>query len=146
MGLAVTHVDDIFHIGTDEFDREVMGKLKNAFDFGSEESEKFRYVGLNMHQKPDGVLIDQNHYVRNLELPDMNLVNDCNADIMPPVGQKEFRSAVGKLLAVGGQSRPDVCFDAKCLSTKFSKATKRDKSCFEENTEAPRNRHANVFS
>ena len=76
-GLAVTHVDDILHISTDEFNKDVKGKLKSAFDFGSEETEKFWYVGIDMHQNLEGFLIDQNHYVKNLELLNINVVKDC---------------------------------------------------------------------
>ena len=45
---------------------------------------------------------------------------------MDDEGQKEYRSVVAKLNCVGYQSRPDVCFEAKALSTKFGKATKGD--------------------
>ena len=51
--------------------------MKSAFDFGSEETEKFWYVGIDMHQNLEGFLIDQNHYVKNLELLNINVVKDC---------------------------------------------------------------------
>ena len=54
-----------------------MGQLKSAFDFGSEETEKFWYVGIDMHQNLEGLLIVQNHYVKNLELLNINVVKDC---------------------------------------------------------------------
>ena len=41
-------------------------------------------------------------------------------------GQTEYRSCVAKLLHIGFQSRPDVCFEAKCLSTVYGKAKKSD--------------------
>ena len=47
-------------------------------------------------------------------------------EVLNKGGQKEFRSAVGKLLNVNNKSRPDVCFEAKCLSMLFGKATKKD--------------------
>ena len=33
---------------------------------------------------------------------------------------------MAKILHISYQSRPDVCFEAKCLSTKFGKAKKSD--------------------
>ena len=41
-------------------------------------------------------------------------------------GQTEFRSIIGKIAHVGQISRPDVVFEAKALSSKFGKATRRD--------------------
>ena len=47
-------------------------------------------------------------------------------DVMDERGQKEFRSAVGKLLQVSYSSRPDPCFEGKALRMKYGKATKSD--------------------
>ena len=47
-------------------------------------------------------------------------------DVLCPDGQKIFRSHVARLLHVGYISRPDVCFEAKVLSSKYGKATKGD--------------------
>ncbi len=47
-------------------------------------------------------------------------------DIMDLEGQKVFRSHVARVLHVGYQSRPDVCFEAKAISSKYGKATKAD--------------------
>ena len=71
--------------------------------------------------------MDQDHYVEALEGPNMDTVTKCSMEeVMDDEGQREFRSAVAKLNCVGYQSRPDLCFDAKSLSTKFGKATKAD--------------------
>jgi len=45
---------------------------------------------------------------------------------MCPDGQAEYRSCEAKILYIGFQSRPDVCFERKVLSTKYGKATKKD--------------------
>ena len=104
-----------------------MKKVKAAFEFSEEEYMNFRYVGMNMVQKHNGISINQDHYIDSLELPDMEVaVNLKSEDILCPDGQAEFRACVAKLLYVGAQSRPDVCFEAKALSTKFGKAVKGD--------------------
>ena len=127
VGLAVTHVDDILHMGEDSFDNGVMQYVKKAFSFGSEEVAEFRYVGMNFRQVEGGVIVDQSHYVKDLELPDMEVCAGLDWDTeMSREGQREFRSVVGKLLSISVQSRPDVCFEAKCLSTLYNKATKHD--------------------
>ena len=129
-GIALTHVDDVLHGGTDKFEEEVMKTVKSSFKFSSEESEQFRYVGMNMFQRDNGILINQDHYVHSLELPDMEIARGQKSDEeLNAEGQTEFRACVAKILYVGFQSRPDVCFEGKCLSTKFGKATKSDLKC-----------------
>ena len=128
LGVAVSHVDDVLHGGGRTFHKQVMEPLFNKFKFGSHENTEFRYVGMNFSQLRDGsIQMDQDHYVDALEGPDIDIVADISMEeIMGDEGQREFRSAVAKLNCVGYQSRPDLCFDAKSLSTKFGKATKSD--------------------
>ena len=126
-GIALTHVDDMLHGGSDHFDVNVMDKVKSSFKFGLEESESFRYVGMNMTQKADHILIDQDHYVKGIELPDMEVAKNLKVtDLLCSEGQSIFRSCVARILHIGYISRPDVCFEGKCLSTKFGNATKGD--------------------
>ena len=126
-GIAVSHVDDVLHGGNEVFDQTVITPVKTAFDFGSEASERFRYVGMNMSQAENHISIDQDHYVKGLELPDLSIAEGLKGDeVLCAEGQTIFRGCVAKVLHVGYQSRPDVCFDAKCLSSKFGKATKSD--------------------
>ena len=114
-------------MGEECFDNGVMQYVKKAFSFGSEEVTEFRYVGMNFRQVKGGVIVDQSHYVKDLELPDMEVCAGLDWDTeMTREGQREYRSVVGKLLSISVQSRPDVCFEAKCLSTLYNKATKHD--------------------
>ena len=125
-GIALTHVDDILHGGDDSFGR-IMSELKNLFKFGVDEIEEFRYVGMHMRRTDSGIEIDQDHYVKSFELPDMEIARELlMTDVLCPEGQKVFRSHVARLLHVGYISRPDVCFEAKVLSSKYGKATKGD--------------------
>ena len=126
-GLVLSHVDDLLNGGTPGFQHNVMGSVKSAFHFGTDETEAFWYTGMNMTQTQNEIIIDQDHYVRALELPDMEVARGQNMnDMLNAEGQAVFRGCVAKVLYVGYQSRPDVCFEAKCLSTKFGKATKGD--------------------
>ena len=126
-GIVLSHVDDLLHGGSKGFEKSVMGAVKASFEFSEEESEKFRYIGMNMVQDSNGILIDQDHYVKSLELPELDVANDVVGDeLLDAEGQKEFRGCVAKLLYIGFQSRPDVCFEGKCLSSKFGKASKKD--------------------
>ena len=126
-GIMVSHVDDLLTAGKDDFEKKVMIPLKQKLKFGSEEEENFRYVGLNMKQTNDGIEVDQDHYVEALEVLDMKEANNLKVDeLLLTAGQSEFRSVVGKLSMIAYQSRPDLCFEIKVLSTKFGKATKKD--------------------
>jgi hypothetical protein len=49
-GILLSHVDDLLHGGTDKFNKKVMEPVKSSFEFSEEESEQFRYVGMNMVQ------------------------------------------------------------------------------------------------
>ena len=63
------------------------------------------------------IIMDQDHYVKSLELPSMEVTQGYKmADVLNPEGQTTFRGCVAKVLHVRYQSRPDVCFEAKCLS------------------------------
>ena len=127
LGMAVTHVDDVLHTGEEVFDKKVMTKLKQAFKFGTEEESEFRYVGMNFKQEDKNIIVDHDHYIMALEGPDMEVViNKENDDILEEDGQTEFRSVVAKLTAIGQHSRPDICFEAKALSSRYGKATKHD--------------------
>ena len=121
-GIIVSHVDDILHTGTNHFDKSVMGPLKKAFKFGSEEEEEFRYVGMKITQFDDKIVVDYDHYLNTIEVPD---VKDFDAEcgkLLCPEGQTEYRSVVAKLNTVGYQCRPDMIFDTKVLNSKVGKA------------------------
>ena len=104
-----------------------MSEVKTFFKFGGDEHEEFRYVGMHMQRTDSGIVIDQDHYVKAFELPDMEIAQGLlMTDVLSPEGQKIFRGHVARLVHVGYISRPDVCFDAKALSSKYGKATKGD--------------------
>jgi hypothetical protein len=126
-GIAVTHVDDVLSAGSTNFDMKMMGRIKKVFKFGNEESIDFKYVGLNMVQSEDGIVVDNNHYVAALELPNLEFAKHLkNDEMLNPECQTEFRSVIGKLTSLAHTSRPDICFDVKLMSSKLGKATKKD--------------------
>ena len=96
-GLALTHVDDILHgSGTTEFERKVFEPLKKKFQFGSEEMTEFRYVGMHIKQTEDGILVDQNHYLQTIDVPEVNMKAELE-QLMDEDGQADFRGIVGKI-------------------------------------------------
>lgn len=125
-GLILTHVDDVLHgSGTDEFKEKVLLPLKKRFQFGKEEKEEFRYVGMQVKQKKDGIVVNQDHYIEMMDVPDVILTED-NSEVLEEEGQTDFRGLVGKIGWLAGHSRPDVVFDHITLSTKVGHASVGD--------------------
>ena len=128
-GMILTHVDDMLHgSGGEEFENVVMNTLKKRFMFGKEEESTFRYTGMQVFQRADSIVINQDHYIESLEVPNINqLGDDLNGDsILSVENQDVFRSIVGQIGWISNTSRPDLCFDKMVLSTKVGKATVKD--------------------
>ena len=62
-GVVLTHVDDLLHGGTGDFQKGVMREVRESFIFSQEESDQFRYIGMNMIQSRTGIFINQDHYI-----------------------------------------------------------------------------------
>ena len=125
-GLVLTHVDDLLHgSGSDLFETEVLGPLKEKFMFGGEEEGRFRYIGMQVSQTNDSIVINQDHYIDTLEVPDFDYtMQELRAnDLVGDDSQDEFRAMVGRIGWLASNSRPDLCFDSVALSTKVGKAT-----------------------
>ena len=126
-GLSGLHVDDDFKTGSEEFAKNIEEPMKTKFTYGSHETLPLRYVGLNVSKVEDGLQLDQDHYVKILELPDIQKFSALRMDDqLTSDGQTEYRSLVSKITSLSCTSRPDLAFDAKVFCGKFGKATKRD--------------------
>ena len=124
-GLTLTHVDDLLHgSGSNEFYENVMESLKEKFQFGVEEQDEFRYVGMHVKQLKDSIVINQDDYIASMDLP--SPMNGVDEQILDEDGQSEFRSLLGRIGWLGSHSRPDLVFDHISLSTKLGKATVED--------------------
>ena len=124
-GLILTHVDDLLHgSGNERFNAKVMKPLKQKFQFGSEEKDDFRYIGMHIKQYGDYIEIDQDHYFASIDIPPAK--SGKEDDVMCEDDQTEFRSILGRIGWLGNHSRPDLVFDHITLSTKLGKATHGD--------------------
>ena len=126
-GMLVSHVDNLLHAGDNSFEVTVIEPLKAVFAFGSDNDYDFRYVGLHIEQVDSEIYVDQNYYFRSLDVHDVRSFNNPGAGTELGVGsQTIFRSVVGKLTNISFTSRPDLCFFAKSMSSKYGKATLKD--------------------
>ena len=117
VGMVIIHVDDFLVAGTTDFFTVVKQKLIGRFTFGKIEFGSFKFTGLNIRQTPEGILVDQNDYVQSLEPIKLDKVADKNEKL---ANKKftEFRGLIGQLSWAAENTRPDIAFDTRELSTK----------------------------
>ena len=60
--LILLHVDDFLLSGSDNFAVFVTKKIKDAFRIGKRKVTNFRYVGFDIEQTAEGVVVRQEHY------------------------------------------------------------------------------------
>ena len=124
-GICLLHVDDFLIGGSEGFLSFALKSLLNRFTFGKIESKKFKFTGLNVEQTEEGIFIDQNEYIQALKPIKFN--NFANSD--DGVSRSEFldyRALTGQLAWAADNTRPDISFDARELSTKNKTATYGD--------------------
>ena len=111
--------------GDEDFNNYIMIPLKARFKFRSEEEDDFLYVGTHVVQTSEQILVDQERYVDDLELPDMEQYSGISdlSTILEDQGQSDFRALVGKIGWLTNSSRPDLAYDHVVLSTILGKAT-----------------------
>ena len=126
-GTIGTHVDDTIGLGSHELFENVIDEMKQKFKYGSHNSPPFKYTGLAVNVSNDGIKIDQDKYIDELEVPNLkNLAHMTKDTILDSDHQTLFRSLTSKLNMLSITARPDIAFEVKLLSSKYGKATKDD--------------------
>ncbi|GAB1610627.1 hypothetical protein Ahia01_001349000 [Argonauta hians] len=97
-GLIAIHVDDFLHVGNCEFEI-VINKIKQQFEISHEHDQFFNYLGLEITQTSDDITLNQFNYISKLTV------------LEKEVTKKDFKSKIGQLAWVAGQTRPDISFD-----------------------------------
>ena len=122
-GIICIYVDDFLYAGTHRFCNMVIGKLKEKFLIGSEESINFTYVGLRIQSYKDGWTIDQNQYIAGIEMISINKKRASEKkEALDDKEKKEYRALVGQLNWVSTHTRPDIAFETCVLSCAFQEA------------------------
>ena len=126
-GILATHVDDFLFGGTEEFESNVIDKVRKEFVIGNEESCSFKYTGLNISGTEDGIGFDQNFYTKNLEPIFLIRERALQKDTTLSEAEKTMmRAKVGQLLWIGRQSRPDILFDTCDLASRIKNGIVKD--------------------
>ena len=125
-GYMAVHVDDFLWCGSKQFETKVIEKMKSIFKISKENSVAFKYLGLNVKQSDNALLLSQNSYVETIQ-PIQPLAPSLDGnDVLDRNLHSGFRGIVGQISWACGMSRPDVAFDCCVLSTAQSKPTIKD--------------------
>jgi transposase InsO family protein/G:T-mismatch repair DNA endonuclease (very short patch repair protein) len=126
-GMMVCHVDDFLDSGNEDFSQNVMNKITQKFKIGKEEDTAFRYVGVNVQQTKENIIIDQDHFIQELEPINLSAHQASNKQkALNKSEQRQFRSLVGQLNWVSTTTRPDISFEVLELSMMFKHPTIAD--------------------
>ena len=121
IGLLDSHVDDFVYCGTPKWHETVITPLFETFNIRESHSGSFKYVGLNVVQNNETVMIDQNVYIKKLEFIPISAERAKQRDeTLTDVEKKNLRSLSGQLLWATTQTRIDSAFNA-CMISNYGK-------------------------
>ena len=126
IGLMVCFVDDILYAGNENF-ATVVDDLKEKFVVGSENERKFHYIGINIKQYPNSIVISKNDYVDNLQPIPLSTI-DTSDQIKPLVEVEKtlLRGALGQLYWLSDITRPEISFSVSGISSRITTVTVAD--------------------
>ena len=68
-GILACHVDDFLHAGNSQFKDNIKAPLRSRFLAGKLGETIFKYIGFNIHQSPERIMLDQQDYINSLDIP-----------------------------------------------------------------------------
>ena len=124
MGMLVSHVDDFAFCGNNKFHNTVIKELKNTFNISTHESGTFKYLGMNVNQDRNGVVIHQDNYIPSLTPISIPKERYSKRNEELTVEEKsELKRLSGKMLWVSSQSRLDMSYETCMMSNTGKKPT-----------------------
>ena len=114
-GVILVHVDDFLWAGSEKFKTLIMDPFKKNFKISTESDDCFKYVGLEIKQSKDGLLVSQKEYVKSLK----PVAVQCSSDdrLLDQSEKRLFRGINGQLGWASNMTRPDISFECCQLST-----------------------------
>ena len=125
-GLVCLHVDDMYITGDESFRNEVKAPLLKIFVFGTNESDNFKFTGINFRTiNRESILLDQDDYIQNMV--EINIDKNKKAeDNLSDEEMKVFRKAIGQIQWAQSGTRPDLSVEGLFMSTKNKQAKIKD--------------------
>ena len=122
VAVMASHVDDLLYAYLPEGEGTVK-KFLSKFDFGSTETDNFRYCGKQVARDPDGTItVDVRDSMRRVK----GAMIDAGCRGTEPLSQGELatlRSITGSLSWIGRQGRPDLGYRVSRLQSSVENAT-----------------------
>ena len=121
-GVILVHVDDLLYFGSSEFHNNVMKPFKEKFKISRDENQTFKYVGIEITQTSEAVILKQTNYLESVK--EDYLTKQQMMEKYRYVNEAEkrlFRQGVGQLGWIASISRPEASFMYCCLATVQSK-------------------------
>ena len=121
-GIFICHVDDfLYSIGNDDFNKNVIAKIKEIYSISSQHIGDFNYVGLKIKQDQTGIYLSQPEFTKNLEPLDTSSLKIKKEEYLDSKWTEAYQCLLGKIQWLTHQTRPDIAFHAFTYSL-FQKA------------------------
>ena len=119
-----SHVNGFIYRGNKEFEEEVVGRLKERLKEGSEEVGDFKYIGVEIRQEKDKIVMSQRKYSMSMrEVPKWRFRGDRKLE---KEEQSMYRSIIGQLNWLVQHSRPDLAVGMSLGSKRLQGARASD--------------------
>ena len=124
-GILMFHVDDFLSAGNEDFQKDIMLKLRKIYTFGKVSKGDFIFTGLHIYQNEEKeIFVDQINFIDSL--PTFDFKKQDPGNILDRMENKLVRKTTGQLSWVSTQTRPDIAYDAFYLSTVLNRAKYKD--------------------
>ena len=111
--------------GSKWFRENVINHIREKFLVSGEETETFKYLGLQISHTVNGIEIHQKDSVKEIEAIEIDNPSQKDYVLLPDVTQ-QLRRIAGQLNWVSTQTRPDMAYAAGTVSGSVKDATVRD--------------------
>ena len=120
LGVIALHVDDFLHAGDPYFNKTILPQILSVFKVGKSETRVFMYTGFQLKQDNEGITLDQEKYVRNVQIPnvDIKLLKEKKRE-MNQTELTLLRQLTGMVNWAARATRPDLSYEMIESSTKF---------------------------
>ena len=126
-GILVVHVDDFLWSGSNDFVSHVIELLKKMFKISREHESAIQYIGLNVKQENQAIIVDQMNYIQSIQPINIDQKWLKHKDLQANEFEKhQLRALLGQLNWVAAMSRPEISFLVSEISGVQSKSKVSD--------------------
>lgn len=125
-GIICSHVDDFLHAGDEIFENQIC-KFRQRFSAGKVAKCQFEYIGFNVKQDQEGIILDHTKYMEKLNNVEIDpLKASQKKTLLSEEEQTAYRQLIGQINWAVQGSRPDLAFEMIDMSTKLKSGTVAD--------------------